>query len=154
MALRLLALLLVALAGCTHTEAVNAPVPSRGKPTAPVAVSAKLGPRSAHLVVTFEGDAERASVAVSGVDGLVVEGPAVLLTEATVAKGEQRAFDVKFAPGAGRSQLAVTVEGRFGGAHRARVVAFSVGEGPPPEEPGVVTTTDDGQRVRVLPATP
>jgi len=154
MHLRVLATLALALTACTHAEAVTAPVPSRGKPMAPVAVSAKLGPGTAHLVVTFEGAAEGASVAVSGVDGLVVDGPLTLVTEATVAKGEARAFDVKFTPGAGRSQLAVTVTGRFAGAHRARVVAFTVGEGAGPEDPGVVTTTDDGQRVRVVPVSP
>ena len=139
------------LIGCTHPVSVSAPVPAKGKPVAPVAVTAELSAKSAHLLLRFEAEAEDAEVAVGGVDGLVVDGPRVV-AKGHFAKGETRAFDVGFQPGPGRSQLVVTVKGRFNGASRARVVAFGVGSGASPESPGEVMTTDDGERVKVLPA--
>ncbi len=150
----LLSLFPFALAACTHPVTVSSPVPERGKPTAPVAVSAELSAKSARVTVRFEAAAEAVTVTVAGNDGLVVSGPATPVTDASVAKDEVRSFDVAFEPGEGRSQLVVSVAGRFGGASRARVAAFEVGKGPWPESPGTLQETDDGERVRVMPAAP
>ncbi len=145
---------LFALAGCTTPTTVASPAPTKGKPSAPVAVTATLEKNTAHVVVTFEGDAQNVELAVSGVDGLVVQGEALRLTKGAFKQGEAHAFDVAFTPGPGRSQLVVSVSGSFHGASRARVAAFAVGEGPLPETPGTVTTTSDGERVKVMPAGP
>ena len=141
------------LVSCTTPTTVSSPSPTRGKPSAPVAVTAELSPKSAHVVVKFEADAKDVNVVISGVDGLVVEGKGAQLEKGTFARGEVRAFEVTFtAPAAGRSQLVVSVSGQFNGASRARVAAFTVGTGPLPETPGTVITTDDGERVKVMPA--
>lgn len=143
---------LLALASCTTPTTVTSETPTRGKPTAPVSVTAELSPRSAKLLVTFEGDAKDVRIATSGVDGLVVEGEPVLVDKGSFARGESKRFEVTFAPGAGRSALVVSVSGSFNGASRARVASFTVGQGNTPESPGTVMTTDDGETVKVLPA--
>ena len=142
------------LGACTTPVSASAPVPSNGKPVAPVAVTAEVGAKAARVVVTFESPAEHVSIGVSGVDGLVVEGKGSVVDAGVFARGEAKAFEVAYTPGPGRSQLVVSIAGIFNGGARARVVAFSVGTGPLPEGPGTVTTTDDGQRVRVVPTTP
>lgn len=139
------------LSACTTPVSASSPVPVKGKPTAPVAVSAELAPRSARLLIKFESDAEGVDVVVSGVDRLVVEGKSVLVEKGAFKRGETRSFEVAFAPGAGRSQLVVSVAGVFNGGQRARVASFAVGTGPLPESPGTVITTDDGERVKVMP---
>lgn len=147
----LLASSLPLLACCTTPTSVASPAPARGKPSAPVAVTAQLAARSAHLVITPASDAKDLTVVVSGVDGLTVDGePRREL--ASLNRGERLELDVGFTPGPGRSQLVVSVSGTFGGGHRARVAAFAVGEGAAPESPGTVMTTDDGTTVKVLPA--
>lgn len=146
--------LAVLFAACTTPTSVSSPTPTKGKPTAPVEVTALLKERSAQLELKFESDAKDVKVAVSGVDGLVVEGPSLLLESGTFARGELRKFEVKFTPGEGRSQLVVSISGTFNGASRARVAAFGVGSGPLPQSPGTVIQTDDGERVKVMPASP
>ena len=116
-------------------------------------MNAELGEKSAKLTLKFESDAKDVKIGVSGVDGLVVEGEPVLLEKGEFARGDTKAFDVRFAPGTGRSQLVVSVSGSFGGASRARVASFTVGTGPLPQN-GEVMTTDDGERVKVMPAAP
>ncbi len=142
----------LSLVACTTPTTVSSPAPLKGKPTAPVAVTAELMPKSAHVVVKFEGDAQDVEIGVSGVDGLVVEGPAVRLAKGAFSRGDTHGLDVTFTPGPSRSQLVVSVSGLFNGASRARVAAFTIGTGPLPESPGTVTTTDDGERVKVMPA--
>jgi len=137
-------------AACTTPVSASSPVPLKGKPTAPVAVKAELAARSARVTLSFESDAQGVDVVASGVDGLVVEQGA-LVQKGAFKRGDTRVFDVAFAPGAGRSQLVVSVSGTFNGGHRARVAAFTVGTGPLPESPGTVMTTDDGERVKVMP---
>lgn len=144
-------LCLVCLTACTTPVSASSPVPVKGKPTAPVAVSAELSARSARLLIKFESDAEGVDVVVSGVDGLVVEGKGGLVEKGSFKAGDTRRFDVAFAPGAGRSQLVVSISGTFNGGSRARVASFTVGTGPLPESPGAVMTTDDGERVKVMP---
>ena len=80
--------------------------------------------------------------------------PAVLVESGVFAKGDVKSFEVKFDPGAARSQLVLSVSGLFNGAARARVAAFGVGEGPLPASGGTVMETDDGERVKVMPAAP
>lgn len=138
------------LAGCTTAANASSPVPTKGKPTAPVAVKAELGSGTARLLITFESDAEGVKVVASGVDGLVVEH-GTLIEKGSFKRGETRTFDVAFTPGAGRSQLVVSIAGSFNGASRARVASFTVGTGPLPETPGAVITTDDGERVKLMP---
>ena len=150
----LLALSVLAFAACTTPTSASSPVPLKGKPTAPVAVSAELSAKSAHVVVKFESDATDVQIAASGVDGLVVDAKEPVLQQGKFARGETHVFDVAFVPGAGRSQLVVSVSGSFNGASRARVASFTVGTGPLPETPGAVMTTDDGERVKVMPSTP
>jgi hypothetical protein len=143
---------LLSLSACTTPTSVSSPAPTKGKPSAPVEVSAELSPKSARLTVKFESDAQDVDIVASGVDGLVVEGQGVLVKKGAFARGEAKSFEVAFTPGPGRSTLAVSVSGSFNGASRARVASFGVGTGPLPESPGEVMTTDDGERVKVLPA--
>jgi hypothetical protein len=148
----LLSLSVFAAAGCTTPTSVSSPSLTKGKPSAPVAVSGELTATSARLRVSFEADAQDVDIVVSGVDGLVVEGQGVLMKKGAFSHGESKDFDVKFsAPAAGRSQLVLSVSGSFHGASRARVASFTVGTGPLPES-GTVMTTDDGERVKVMPA--
>ncbi len=139
---------------CTTPVSASSPVPAKGKPTAPVEVKAELALKSARLTVTFEADAKEVELAVSGIDGLVVEGESRLVDHGEFKRGETRTFDVTFNPGPGRSMLVVSVSGSFNGASRARVASFTVGSGPLPQTPGQVITTDDGERVKVMPSTP
>ena len=143
--------LVLLFAACTTPTSVSSPAPTRGKPTAPVDVSALLTSKSAQLTVKFQADAKDVKVVVSGVDGLVVEGPEVLLEAGAFTRGDSRTFEVAFTAGAGRSQLVLSVSGLFNGAPRARVASFGVGSGPLPESPGTVLQTDDGERVKVMP---
>lgn len=142
----------IAVAGCTTPTSVSSPSPTKGKPSAPVAVSGELTATSARLRVSFEAEAQDVEIVVSGVDGLVVAGEPVLVKKGAFARGESKDFDVTFtAPPAGRSQLVLSVSGSFHGASRARVASFTVGTGPLPDS-GTVMTTDDGERVKVMPA--
>jgi hypothetical protein len=150
--MKLTVLPVVFFLACTTTPSSAAPPTSpKGKPTAPVEVSAELWARSARLLVTFESDAKDVELTVSGVDGLVVEGEGRLVRQGAFARGETRTFDVAFTPGPGRSMLVVSVRGSFNGAVRARVASFTVGTGPLPKSPGEVITTDDGEKVKVMP---
>lgn len=146
--------LVFVFAACTTPTSVSSPAPTRGKPTAPVEVAALLSAKSARLTVKFESDAREVKVVVSGVDGLVVDGPSVLVDSGVFARGDVRTFEVNFNAGEGRSQLVLSISGVFNGASRARVAAFGVGSGPLPESPGTVLETDDGERVKVMPAAP
>lgn len=137
---------------CTTPTSATSPVPTKGKPTAPVEVNAELSEKSARLTVKFESDAKDVEVVVSGVDGLVIESEPRLVHEGVFVRGDSRSFEVKFTPGAARSMLVVSVSGSFNGAARARVASFTVGTGPLPASPGEVITTDDGERVKVMPA--
>ena len=133
-----LAVLLFCACSTPSTVATNTP---RGKPSAPVAVTAELAPSSAKVAVKFEGDAERVQIRVSGVDGLVVQSPELVMEQGAFKRGDTLPE--------GRAQLVVTVSGTFNGAQRARVAAFGLGSGPLPNT-GEVQTTSDGERVKVI----
>jgi hypothetical protein len=151
----LLLCVLVSSACCTtpSTTTVTSAAPEKGKPSAPVEVKAELSERSARITVKFESDAKGVKIFASGVDGLVVQGEPALVVDGAFARGEAKTLDVAFTPGAGRSALVVSVSGSFNGATRARVASFGVGTGPLPQS-GEVMTTDDGERVKVMPASP
>jgi hypothetical protein len=141
------------LGGCTHSEKVSAPV-GAGKPEAPVAVEAELTASSARLTLKSETDGKDVTAVVSGVDGLTVSSEPTLLSSASLSRGEARTFEVAFRPGPGQSLLVVSVQGTFGGARRGRVLSFAVGT--PTEAQrrgaGTVITTDDGQRLNLMPS--
>ena len=75
----LLAFSLLSFSACTTPTSASSNTPPKGKPTAPVVVSAELGARAAKVQVTFEADADDVDISVSGVDGLVVSSPAVVV---------------------------------------------------------------------------
>lgn len=138
-------------AACTTANTATSPAPAKGKPSAPVEVMAHLAPNGAKLTVKFESDASDVKIAVGGVDGLVINGEPVIVEKGTFARGDAKVFDVLFTPGQGRSQLVVSVSGNFNGASRARVASFTMGDGPLPQN-GEVMTTDDGEKVKVMPS--
>lgn len=148
----LVAVSLFAFVACTTPTTVASPAPMRGKPTAPVKVTAELASGSAQVVVAFDADAKDVRITAGGVDGLVVAGEPVVLSEGTFERGATHRFQVNFTPGPGRSALTVAVSGSFNGAARARVASFTLGEGGTPASPGQVMTSDDGETVKVLPA--
>ena len=94
----LLALCVLVFVGCTTPTTVSSPAPVKGKPTAPVDVTAELSPKSARITVKFDADAQEVEIAASGVDGLVVDGPGGLVAKAAFVRGDTRSFDVKFTP--------------------------------------------------------
>jgi hypothetical protein len=156
------ALLLLAGAGCgprskplAHEERAPA---IRGKVRAPVAVEATLADGAGRVTVRFDAAATGVRVDVWGVDGLAVTSAA---TPIAGARFEAATFDVVYAAGPGRSALAVSVSGDFGGSPRASVVSFEVATPAPDRRnglsgaaegtrPGTVVETDDGERVKVL----
>ena len=106
----------------------------RGKPSAPVSIDARLAAGTARVTVRFDADAKDVRIDVHGVDGLSVASAPTPVEHAAFARGESTSFDVTFAPGPGRSHLAVTVSGSFhGDGRRATVASFAVGE-PTPEQ--------------------
>ena len=140
-------------AACTTANTATSPAPAKGKPTAPVEVKAELAANGAKLTVKFESDSTDVKIAVSGVDGLVVQSEPVIIEKGTFSKGDTTSSNVTFTPGQGRSQLVVSVSGNFNGASRARVASFTIGDGPLPQN-GEVMTTDDGEKVKVMPSSP
>jgi hypothetical protein len=159
------ALLLLAGAGCgprskplAHEERAPA---IRGKVRAPVAVEATLADGAGRVTVRFDAAATDVRVDVWGVDGLAVTSAATPIAGSRFEQGETATFDVVYAAGPGRSALAVSVSGDFGGSPRASVVSFEVASPAPDRRngltgaadgarPGTVVETDDGERVKVL----
>lgn len=137
---------------CTHSTTITSAAPAKGKPSAPVSVTAQVAQSGARVTVTFEADVKDAAVSITGVDGLAVAGEPAVLQGQAFARGESKAFDVAYTRPAGRAELVVSVSGDFGGGKRGRVASFVVGEGPLPDSPGQVMTTDQGDTVKVLPA--
>jgi hypothetical protein len=158
--------LLVGSGGCTPRPkapaSANAPepevaaaadaTPGRGKPSAPVAISAELSPGRALVTVRFDAPAADARVHFSGVDGLLVTSAATPMERALVERGTVASFDVTFTPGPGRSHLVVAVAGRFPNGDRASVASFAVGapSGEQRKSSGLVVEGADGERIRVL----
>ncbi len=150
------ALALASAAGCARQAPASpepAAAPVRGKPSAPVAIDARLADGTARVSVRFEADAKDVRIDVRGAGGLAVTGGARPVERASFARGESAAFDVTFTPGPGRSHLVVGVEGKFhGGGRRAAVASFAVGD-PTPEQlapGGTVVEGADGERLEVV----
>jgi hypothetical protein len=127
---------------------------ARGKPRAPVTVEATLAAGSGTVTVRFDRAATAVQVHVKGLDGLTVTSDPEPVKAERVVAGEVAAFDVTFTPGRGRSLLSVAVSGDFGGARRAAVVSFPVGEKSAEQRKRVGTVIEGpgGERVKVLPA--
>lgn len=147
----LLALALLSLGACSHPTTRTSPEPARGKPHAPVSITAELTGSAAQVAIRFDADATDVRVEAHGTDGLSVDGEAVLV-QPRVSRDEVLRLPVGFRAPPGRSALVVSVAAHFGGVKRARVASFRVGEGLAPRPAGEVMTTDDGDTVRVLPA--
>ena len=157
-----LAIALVAGLICLPALADGTPVPSgkapsaatRGKPSAPVKVDARLSAGSATVTIVFLSAARDVDVHVHGVDGLSVTSAETPISSNRFAKGQSATFDVAFTPGPGRSNLVIAVNGTFGAAKRSSVVSFAVGT-PTAEQTkskGTVTTDSRGERIKTLPA--
>ncbi len=129
-------------------------MPTEGKQVAPVTVSAEIAEGSAAVTVSFEAPATGVRVEAWGVDGLAVDGGGHLESGASFGRGEKRTFQIRFIPGAGRSNLVVGVTGMFGGSKRDRTVSFALGKPSPAqlEGPGSTIVIDDGQRLQLMPA--
>lgn len=128
----------------------------RGKTQAPVSVSAQVRTGGATVTVRFLAAATDVAVEARGLDGLAVTSAATVLSGGRFAGGEALRFDVAFTEPPGRSQLVVSVSGRFGPAARTAIAAFPVGQ-PTAEQQRAsrrATTDSTGQRIKVLPAEP
>ncbi len=146
----------LALAGCAPPAppADARPGPSaRASATAPVTVGAQLSGGSGRVTVRFDADAQDVRIEVFGANGLAVTTGAVPVDGARFVRGDVVTLEVAFTPGPGRSSLVVAVTGSFrGGARRASVANFEVGE-PTPEQrtgPGTVVQGSDGERLHVV----
>jgi len=151
------ATLLLAVPALANGPAAPAKPPTprtvHGKPQAPVSVTARVGRGMATVTVRFSSAATEATVEVRGVDGLAVTSDPTPLSGGRFARGEAVTFDVAFTEGPGRSHLAVSVSGDFGGARRGMVASFAVGTPTPDQLKPVGTSTTDsaGQRIKVMP---
>lgn len=152
-----LASLLLALPGCAVTPkkalAKAAPI---HKSKAPVTVTTVFGDGKATVTLRFDQAVEDVVIGLRGLDGLQVANvPPVEKTR--FAKGEALTLEVSFTPGLGRSHLAVDIEGTFRGQRRMAVQTFAVGH-PTAEQmkasEGMILTTPDGQRLKVMPVKP
>jgi hypothetical protein len=126
----------------------------RGKAQAPVTITTRLGSESATVTVRFLSAASDVSIEARGLDGLTVTGPGSVLSGGRFVRGESIAFDVAFSAGPGRSQLVVSVSGRFGPATRSTVAVFPVGEADAAQQKassGESVTDSTGQRIKVMP---
>lgn len=126
----------------------------RGKAVAPVSVTAQLRAGGATVTVRFLSAASDVRIEARGLDGLTVTSAGSVLSGGRFARGESLQFDVLFAEGPGRSQLVVSVSGRFGPATRSAVASFPVGRATAEQQKaaGSATTDSTGQRVKILPA--
>ena len=140
-------------AAWTASKAAARGVPA-GKPHAPATATAQLRPGSATVTVRFDSPASDVTIAVNGVDGLVVTSAASPVQGGRFARGQKATFDVSFSEGPGRSHLAVSVTGSFAAARRNMVQTFAVGSPTAEQQKSAVPATNDslGQRIKVMPA--
>jgi len=151
-----------AMPSCTHhvegvqDERVSAPVPARGKRTAPVAIDAKLSADRARVTLRFEAAGSDVTIGLKGLDGLTL-GPGER-PEApgprSFSAGEAVTVEVPFT--SARGTLAVSVVGTFSGGRQHRAVSFSVGgaeAAPSAVAPSVAEpVTTDREQLMVLPS--
>jgi hypothetical protein len=155
-ALLLLAAVPAVACSCSQkkpAEATTSAAPAQGKVEAPVAVDATVGDGAAQVTLRFSSPATGVDVTVWGVDGLEVTSAAAPIVGATYAGGEAVTFPVAFRPGPGRSLLAVSVSGGFGGSKRTRVTTFAVGTPSAAQQKAKAEVQPDsaGERVRIMP---
>ncbi len=127
-----------------------------GKAEAPVSVTTALRSGGATVTVRFLSAASDVAIEARGLDGLTLTSASPVLSGGRFARGESLAFDVTFTEGPGRSQLVVSVSGRFGPATRSAVAVFPIGQ-PTAEQQrrsSTAATDSTGQRIKVLPAEP
>ncbi len=127
----------------------------RGKAQAPVEVTPQLRTDGATVTVRFLSAASGVTIEARGLDGLTVTSAANVLTGGRVARGESLQFDVTFTKRPGRSQLVVSISGRFGPATRSTVASFPVGQATAEQQKpagGNATTDSTGRRLKILPA--
>jgi hypothetical protein len=146
-----------AMLGCTHhvegvqDERVSAPVPARGKRTAPVAIDAKLSAARARVTLRFEAAASDVTIGLQGLDGLTL-GPGEAPAARAFNAGESVTVEVPFT--SARGTLAVSVAGTFAGARQYRAVSFAVGAEAAPSVAapvGAAPVTTDREQLQVLP---
>jgi hypothetical protein len=147
-------------AAATNDGANKSEGSQTAKPSAPVVIDGKVEAGKASLVVGFTVEATDVNVEVWGVDGLTVTNFALMqsgqpVTQKRFSKGERVDVDVTFtAPTTVRSNVAIRVSGKFGGAERDKVQSFTVNGDLPPatKAPGEVKVGPDGTPVRVMKA--
>ena len=148
-----IALSTVVLVACTHPQPTpevktSAPLSGEGKPTAPVEIVAELTATHARLSLRFEADGERATVTVSGLDGLtVINAPEAVPRK--YAQGELTQLDVDYSGNSGT--LVINVSGTFNGANKSRVVTFAIGD-VRPASTGTTVTPTNGPGFKALPS--
>jgi hypothetical protein len=150
---------LIAISACAsepQRPPVAPPSPATHvSPGAPVRVSGSAGAGSASVQVEFLAAGSDVSVSVWGVDGLRVTSPGRPVEGASFPAGGGTTLAVTYEAPAGQSNLAVKVQGNFGGMVAGRVASFTVGS-PSPEQrqqaqKGLATDAQ-GTQVRVVPA--
>lgn len=119
--------------------------PRRGGASGPFVFKTTINGNQANVTVTFLTAVTSAEVDVWGTDGLTVNGPATLLSDATVAAGETRSFTVTFTPAKGACFLGMRASGQSRG-HRVVGVSSALVGTPAPAPP---TQNRNGQRVEL-----
>lgn len=157
------ALALLAVAALLVTPAAEAAAPSpvrkvtatrRGKPAAPVDITATLEADRAQLELKFLAAATSVEVHVHGVGGLVVTTAPVPIT-GSFAKDATARTVVSFTPPAGQANLVVTVGGAFNGVRIAKTATFTIGRPTPAQAQKAATDVKvdaGGERVKEMPA--
>jgi hypothetical protein len=146
-------------AGKTTAAPKAAPAPGkaapavRGKPQAPVAVSAKLDAGRATVTVQFHSAATAVTVEVHGVDGVVVSSAAVPLSGGRFARGQAVTFDVAYTEGPTPGLLAVSVSGDFPSGMRIATASFATGTPTPAQLKSAAPAATDstGRRIKAMP---
>ena len=145
-----------ATAATAAPHAGSKPAAFRGvkpAPSGPVDVrSIWLGEDGGSLSLRFRVDADDVRVRVYGTDGLVVTSDQFPVVDGSFLAGDEHAIDVEFGSttGAAHQNLAVQIEGRFGGRALTLARSFTIGA-PLPErttpESAPVHAEVDGKRV-------
>ncbi len=148
---------LVPIAACAENGATThtAASATRGKPAAPVDVTAVVHADRAEVAVDFRAAATSVDVRVSGTSGLTVTSPASVVSGGSFAKGESTKTLVTFTPPAGQAHLVVTVAGIFDGSRGAKTASFTIGQSTPAQSKKAsegVKVEGSGEKVREFPA--
>lgn len=137
----------------SNPQKATSPV-KKGKPAAPVDISASFDGDHAQVEVAFLAGATSVAVNVRGIDGLVVASEATPISGA-FAKGTKAAASVKLVVPSGQSNLVVTVSGTFAGARSTRTASFTLGKPTPAQmekSSAGVKAEPSGERLKEMPA--